>query len=384
MMKTGKIGLSTFFRCDNYGAVLQCYALQQVLRARGYDCEVVNYVARRAISSPLRTVLRTIWQPIRKTLFCPLRGPRTDAFISKGFVLSRKICTDAEFLDYANGLEALVVGSDQVWAPINRRETQFFLDGVSETVRKISYAASFGVLKLPDGLVADYRRRIGRFDVLSVREPTGAEIVRNLLGTSPVVTIDPTLLLEARQWRMIAEDGRALAGDGYILVYFMKKDADVVDWMIRAAETIAARERKRVVLLNGREWKVFTTRHKMIFNAGPGEFLRLIRDADAVVTDSFHGAVFSIVFGRMLAVPQFGERDSRSAAQTRLSNLLRLAERQGCFHPIESPLDLERFRASPRTGSDVASLVQERNSSMAFLENVLGGSSRIAKNVEVN
>ena len=342
-----RIGITTFFRCVNYGATLQCFALQKVLSDLGYDVEVVNDSRVHVKYSIGHKIIQFVWQFLRNALICPLRRVRNNRFIAQ-MRLSKRVRNDKMLICVLSGYDVVVTGSDQVWAPINIEERQFFFDDVPGHVRKMSYAASFGVSALPDGLFARYRDRLKRFNAISVREKSGVEIVRQLTGESPVQAVDPTLLLPFAYW-----DSKAVRCDRqvkgrYVLCYFIKRDRASVSAILSIAEEIARREQCSVVLLNMREWSALFSRHKACPNAGPQEFLRLVFDAVAVVTDSFHGVVFSIVYGKRFVVPMFCSVGGNGALQGRIYDLLHICGLEDRCVPIGGKFEYDGFARTYR------------------------------------
>ena len=185
----------------------------------------------------------------------------------------------------------LLSGSDQIWNPKifpdGRFDPVFF--GAFSHKRKIAYAPSFGIPRIPDGMEEELRTYLESFSHLSVRERQGQGIVRDITGKDVPVVLDPTLLLERTDWAAAARDGGA--GRGYILCYCISRPDALAPYIRRLAEETGL----PVVQLCGVRQKVHP-KARCIFSAGPAEFLGLFRDAAYVCTNSFHGTVFSVQF----------------------------------------------------------------------------------------
>lgn len=171
--------------------------------------------------------------------------------------------------------------------PDGRFDPVFF--GAFSHKRKIAYAPSFGIPRIPDGMEEELRTYLESFSHLSVRERQGQGIVRDITGKDVPVVLDPTLLLERTDWAAAARDGGA--GRGYILCYCISRPDALAPYIRRLAEETGL----PVVQLCGVRQKVHP-KARCILSAGPAEFLGLFRDAAYVCTNSFHGTVFSVQF----------------------------------------------------------------------------------------
>ena len=187
----------------------------------------------------------------------------------------------------------MIAGSDQIWNPTifpdGRFDPVFF--GAFSPLRKIAYAPSFGVGHLPEGMEEELNGYLAGFSHLSVRESSGRDIVREAAGREAEVVLDPTLLPPAEEWSALAAE-RTVAGD-YILCYCISRSGALEPYIRRLAEETGL----PVVQLCGTRRKLHP-KAKLIFDAGPAEFLSLFQNAAYVCTNSFHGTVFSVQFQR--------------------------------------------------------------------------------------
>ena len=236
------IGLATGHRVYNYGTRLQAYAMQNIMRSRGFDCEIIRYVKTGTgikgrlltafAQSPLFGIYareRAVFQQLRKSPGTPadlkknLRK-RFRAFddFNKAHLDIHQICGSYDQLrEKAGKYSAVFCGSDQAWLPDNIRYKLYTLEFCPEGVRRISYAPSFGVSHVPEDMKQRYTRFLDRMDHISVRETRGQELVAELSGREVPVVLDPTLLLEKDFWEKQTEKLRIPGGKGYIFCYFL-------------------------------------------------------------------------------------------------------------------------------------------------------------------
>lgn len=294
-----KAGLVTFYHLHHYGAILQAAATQRALASLGWDCETIDYFVNQDIR-----ILKPPTSPGRaandayNALHYPALKRRWQRF--EGFSKAHLNLTARRFRSWEELREArlpydlLVSGSDQIWNPAifpdGRFDPVFF--GTFSPLRKIAYAPSFGAARLPEGMEEELKGYLAGFSHLSVRELSGREIVREAAGREAAVVLDPTLLLTAAEWSALAAEPVVRGGD-YILCYCISRSGALEPYIRRLAEETGL----PVVQLCGTRRKLHP-KAKLIFDAGPAEFLSLFRNAAYVCTNSFHGTVFSVQFQR--------------------------------------------------------------------------------------
>lgn len=269
-----KVGIVTIVS-GNYGNRLQNYALQTVLHDMGYDVSTI----RRADTSILliiKNYIHYLWHTNDSTQF---------------FKFDKKIKWSKNSWDERSQLSKLsnqydyfVAGSDQIWNPyytFTGTELDFLT--FVEDKRRIAYAASFGVSSLPSDKAAKYIGRLRDFSKISTREDAGADIVFSLTGKRVPVVLDPVLLLEAERWRKVAKKPRNMPKGPYTLVYS-------VESMSEELKNAVEEEKKDHQVLE------ISQLDEIGCSVGPAEFLYLIDHADKLLTDSFHGTAFSVLF----------------------------------------------------------------------------------------
>ncbi len=297
-----RIGILTFHCAHNYGAVLQCYALQETLKGMGHDVDVIDYRPEYLLASYRkfsidRFISKNPFTLIRKTTrelwVLDKRIKRYYAFndfISSNLHLSKRI--NGKFIppDY----DIYIIGSDQIWNPrITCGFDSVYFGGFQFAKGKrkyISYAASMGLQELGDSDKKFYASALQNLDSISVREFQTASLLQPLTSKKVETVLDPTLLVDVRIWDAMAVAPRI--GKKYVLVYQIGIDSDI----IKMARKIAKETDAVVVeIMAG----IYSRKSKYrIQCATPKEFLGWLKYANCVVTNSFHGTAFSVIFNR--------------------------------------------------------------------------------------
>ncbi len=223
-----KTGLLTFYHIHHYGAMLQAYATERAVASLGSECEIIDYYVNQDNTLFQRpTGLGSAAHDAHTALhYGPLKAryERFEAFSRENLNISGRRYQSLEELRQAElPYDVLLSGSDQIWNPKifpdGRFDPVFF--GAFSHKRKIAYAPSFGIPRIPDGMEEELRTYLESFSHLSVRERQGQGIVRDITGKDVPVVLDPTLLLERTDWAAAARDGGA--GRGYILCYCISR-----------------------------------------------------------------------------------------------------------------------------------------------------------------
>lgn len=323
-----KIGIMTWYQYHNYGTILQAYALSKAISQLGYTTECINYIAPPSsrttrlemLMSPRKVMgfFRRVFQEKRWGMFWDkLREEKFLYFKEENIPLTNTITVASELFDLNVRYDAFVCGSDQIWS-LTDLNTMFYLDFVTDKRKMIAYAPSFGVNRFPD---EDTKRivteQVRRFPHLSVREKSGAELLKLECGVTAKVMPDPTLLLEDEYWNTVA--AATTMSTPYLLCYFLGQNEQ--SW--KAANDLAGRLGLTVVVIPVYA-KDKARPFQVLEGVGPREFLGLFRDAAYVCTDSFHGTVFSTLYKRPFsAFLRFSDKDKKSQ-NTRIYNFLGL------------------------------------------------------------
>ena len=290
--KRPRIGTITFHDYDNYGAVLQSYALIRKLEEAGVSAEIIDYSCdyiQNAFSiKRLRKngFLNYVYGVIGHICYLP----RRKAFRKFRRRLKYSEPMTAENVkSFSSRYDAIIAGSDQIWDyKLTDFDRRYFLDFVKRPCKKFSYAASIGENLPPEAYRKEYAKLLGGFDHTIVRESYGADIVETLTGKRPEIACDPTLLLTAKEWVAIAEP-RKIRGD-YILVYQL----GVNPFFVKFVEKLKKKTCLQVIYVPFP--LVGFLPSKLNISAGPERWIRLFMDAKYVVSDSFHGIVFALIF----------------------------------------------------------------------------------------
>lgn len=311
-----KIDLITMHRVFNYGSVLQTYATVTYLKNMGNDVEVIDYIPKRFRDKEVFTYVnpRRNKSIFHKIVFIIVSFPGRllhkilfTNFIKRSYKLTSKSYYSEEDLkkDLPQA-DVYITGSDQVWNSgfENKVDRNFFLDFVPENKKRIAYAASFGKSKLDKYEIEEVKELISKYDKISVREDSAIEILKNLGRRDAEHVIDPTLLLSKEEWEK--KMGKHLTKEKYVLIYQLNPNEKIIEY----ARKIADKKNIKVAKFG---WDYLRPKGVDINFAykRPEEFLSAIKYAEFIVTDSFHGTIFSLIFNKMficVAPPKYSTR----------------------------------------------------------------------------
>ena len=288
-----KVGIVTHPLYFNYGGILQNYALQQVLKGLGHTPITLDYMpplsfkkyliqsGKRLLSAPFPSNLRSL-TPF--THFVE-RPPRIESFVRNNIVLSRKTSKYTRHLLEENQVSALIVGSDQVWRyaySYHYLEDMFLAFAKDYPCIKISYSASFGIDKWDYPIIRAkaVKELVRHFDAVSVREDSGVTLCKNDLGIDAVTTLDTTLLLPATAYDKFCSSRKPETAP-FLAAYVLDSTEEKSAHIARVARAKGLRVKKMTASETG---------------ASIEEWLSSLKNADYVITDSYHGSLFSIVF----------------------------------------------------------------------------------------
>lgn len=301
-----KIATLTFQRHNNIGAMLQCYALQHTIMKYGYDNEIIDYICDAA-DRPFgykSLKVKGLKKYITSCIGVISRLPKKNAFnefrcnylkmTSK--VNTKNVATLGEMYD------GYIVGSDNVWnSSLTGLDKNYFLDFVREDYKKASYAASLGMGTVPQNEQEAFKKYISRFSIITLRERSAAENIKELTGRDVADTCDPTFFLTASEWDTLAIEPKTKGK--YILVYQMSPSYSFVKF----ADKVAKTKGFPIVYV---PFPYGFCKCSMKPHIGPCEWLGYIKHAEYVITDSFHGCVFSLIYERnlIIKISKLGDR----------------------------------------------------------------------------
>lgn len=312
-----KVGLITFHSTNNYGAALQCYALQQALNNIGADAKVIDYTAAMLERPFGITALKEkgVIRYILGVFYYFLRSFRNKKFNNfRNLIKKTPKVKKSELVDLNNVFDVFITGSDQVWnGTITSYDDAYYLGFVREQKKKNSYAASFGMNRIPDDKTEQYIKLLRDFNTYFVREQNGVQIIKELLDKDAFQTIDPTLLIKKSEWEDVAIDPE-ITGK-YIFVYQISP-SDIIPKVVKKLRQITGYRIVAIPFLLGKQ----SVRYKAILNAGPAEWIGYIKNAEYIVTDSFHGTAFSTLFNKCF-FSCVSENESRIASFLKMVKL---------------------------------------------------------------
>lgn len=342
---TKKIAIVTIVTV-NFGNRLQNYALQNVLEKMKYSV----YTLRRCEEKKEVTeYLKTIAQTALRT-----KGSKFKRFNSNIHFAEDVVTRDEFPKDLADRYDYFISGSDQVWNPYYdfvAGECDFLAFARDE--QKISYAASFGVSTLPVERKNEVAKKIKQFKAVSVREKQGAKIVGDLTGKSAVVVLDPTLLLDENDWQKVEKKSFCQPKRKYVFVYCLGEISIRLRKKIEELSKIYEIFDVRKIQKNGKELPV-----------GPAEFLSLLRNAEIILTDSFHATVFSVIYHKRFVTFNRSGLNMNSRIES-LAELIGEKKRINQYGDLDCEAEIDYNNVD-------AAIEKEREKSLAFLEKALG------------
>lgn len=291
-----KIGILTFVRVESFGAVMQCYALSHYISTLGHDVEVIDYplipAGRKklyvykfySLFSVLKSIgIKGICQKVRRIWMKTNNVEHLDKsnitvkFYDKHIRHSRMIVSEADLTEYCKKYDVVIVGSDQVWNYVmSSRVDIYLLSFLNKSQKRIAYAASFGVTSIPFFYKHNYKCYLSLFDFLSLREQKGCNLVKHLINKESVQVLDPTLLLNAEQMDAVSIECPDIPQQ-YVLVYDLLGSSYLMQYAYFISRS------KNIPIINVKGYNV-------------GQIITLFKNASYVVTSSFHGTAFSIIF----------------------------------------------------------------------------------------
>ena len=314
-----KIGLMTFLHNENYGSILQAWALQQTLIDMGFDAWHIDYAPSKL--EKVRNLLlsgnspRLILEGMRKRSATGQMRGGFDEFRCEHIRTSAPCHDRAALKKLAADYDVLVCGSDQIWSPVWLNPA-YFLDFAQGP--KVSYAPSLGVQSMPEKRKQrKMSRLVGRFSAVSVREEEGAVLLRRMAGVEAAVMPDPVMLPGRKAWLKLCENAQ-VPQEKYILTYFIGDSPDYWQRVQHEASCLGCG-----VLVIPRTQGSRDAGYPMAEDVPPQTWLALIAHAELLVTDSFHGATFAAILNKHCAILRRYREDDPESKNSRIDQLLR-------------------------------------------------------------
>ena len=368
--KRKTVGILTYHTGFNYGASLQAFALLTTIKKMDYSCEIINFETERFVAS--REMFSRKPKRMKEYIKIATRLPYYSALVKRQKLfesytencldISSLFRTEQEVIEHATDYDCIVCGSDQIWN-LSQRDAPaanllFYLN-FPKKQRRVSYAASFGKWVKEAPQCEDvFLPWLKEFDAISVREDSGVEYLQSK-GIGCSLALDPTVLLDKEDYEVICAERQV--DEPYVLMFSWSCGDEV----IKAAKKVAAELKLPLFSLTPPP-RTMGTGIKRKLDVGPKEFLSMIKYADFIVTDSFHGTAFSTTFEK-----PYVSIVSNGHADTRMKSLL---HQLGLDNHL---VDAEGINIEEMQKTDYIAVREKKGTlrakSIEFLKNALAG-----------
>lgn len=323
-----KVGIITYHRAKNLGAMLQSYALQNTVEKYLGDCEIIDYrndqledsyriKSTKEIKS-IKGKIKNILSKKKNKQFEKVR----ETFNKENQKISKEIYNEDNIEKANEKYDLFITGSDQVWnLKLNYHDKNYFLKFVKDSKKKNSYAASFGVSELQENEKEEIKEELKQFNKISVREKEGKEIVQNITNQNCEVVLDPTLLLKKEDWEKIISQKR-LVKEKYIFVYIIAYTPSLLKFARKLA-----REKKCKIICFHNSYQRYKGM-KNLNKVSPQDFLNYVNNAEYIVTSSFHGLCLSIELQKEFYYELDEGKRNNNSRLTTLTSILNLESRR--------------------------------------------------------
>lgn len=321
-----KIGQITMYG-DNYGACLQAFALQKVIQNMGHDIEIIRYLQTNrnivgsasklkkiqslGVSGLLKYVIEHKYIELRKNAYKNFR----ERFLSFN---NKEWFRDDDLADINDKYDCFICGSDMIWSEEFSKDWDFFFLKFADKRKSYSYAPSFGKNSLEDENRTRVKNYLEQFARVSCRENGGVELIGSLGIQNAIQVLDPTMLLSKDEWCELIPEKERVIREPYVFAYLFGNETDGRKSFINTVENKIG----KVYTL-----PKFTKKSQNSFpinGIGPMDYLRLFRDAEFIVTDTFHGLMFSIIFRKPFVVLQRHDGSQWSKYSDRMTSTLEM------------------------------------------------------------
>lgn len=375
----------TWHTYNNFGSLLQAYALQEAFDKQGVTSYLVDYDPSSFQPEEFGDVKEYVKHHAKRLLKDKFKGAKGflasyaypqfedvmrddayDLFRRNRLRYTKKCVSASDLFSLNEQYDIIACGSDQIWAP-TRFNPHYYLDFAKEPARTLAYAPSIGLPSIDDEAIRNSVAKLaGRIEHLSVREERGAQILESILGKTPQVVLDPTALHTGDEWRkLLGVIPANTDSEPYAVCYFLSDD--LRKW--RSAQRIA---KENGLTLKG--IPVFKNDSKrsaeLCLGVGPEEFVALIDGASAVFTDSFHGTMFSLLLHKEPFVYKRFSDKSKTNQNSRISNILAIAGLGDSVLQDPDSQDARRFGTIDWDSVD-ARIDEERRKSVDFLSSAV-------------
>ena len=369
-----KVGLITYHNTLNYGAALQTYATQRAIGNLGHKCIVIDYVnsvrgKKYNMSSLIHEKMkhgdiRAAVKMAAGSIFVARRKKVFEKFYNNNLVKTKKeYHSNEELMKLNDDFDLFLAGSDQIWNPENNgADMAFLLDFVCEKRKTASYASSFGISEIPDELKKDYKDNLSRIKFLSARELQGIELIRELTGRHAELVLDPVFLLSKADWENLSKVEKKY-NQPFIFEYTNRPG------QLEQALTALNLDLKKFKIHKISRYisilDLFDKKKIVDYSISPERFVANIRDAQLIVTASFHGTALSIIMEKPFISVLTGD----AGKDSRIESLLEITGLNGRMVSDKT----EKIELLPEIDFTAAKkkLEVHLNNSLAFLKGAL-------------
>lgn len=362
------IGLCINYYNKNYGGLLQAYATTKYFENRGLDYEIIRYqklvtllYILKSIPRLFNSILLNDKKEKYKKKIGQIRNPEFkhnnetrnkafEDFCNESFDKMSPIYRGYDDLYlHSSKYNIVLTGSDQLWSPAGLPTDFYNLEFCAPGVKRVSYASSFGVNYIPWYQKKRTKNYLNRMNMISVRENTGRTIINELIGRDVPVVLDPVFLLTKAEWDEIIPCKKVI-NKRYVFAYFLGDNQKYR----KEVEKYATKKNLKIVTL--RHLDQFVQEDEEFgdiapYNISPKDFLNLIRNAECIFTDSFHGTVFSIIYQKQFLTFNRYLDNSKTSKNSRINTLLsnlNIVDRRynGTVDEIELEIDYNQVNST--------------------------------------
>ncbi len=319
-----KISIITIVSLTNYGSVLQAFALYKYLLDCKHLVEIINYYPQYSSDNWINNFRKNIWD-----IFMANRKEKFKKFIRANIRLSENSYSNRfELQKFPPKADIYIAGSDQIWnSEITLGDPSYFLDFIQSDT-KISYASSFGRTNISLNELSEIKVYLNKFEAISVREESARDLLAGCGFNNVDVVLDPIFLLDKNDYIKLSSPPQY---KHYLLIFTYERN-DTLDLVVKL---VTEKLKIRSILIGPPRKTVKCDVH--VKKAGPEDFIGLIEGADYIITSSFHGTAFSILFNKNFITV------APSSRKTRLDNLLSIVGLENRLISEPNNIDIERI-----------------------------------------
>ena len=302
------IGLVTLYN-DNFGSILQAYSTYSFIESMGYKCILLELEDNSGYLTKLKKIPIILYKSIKykgffsdkmlqavsrkkeRNMLSKGTKQKMDNFVNSNFVIKKYNSKQIKNIDKEYGY--FVTGSDQVWNGYSGFRFLLF----ASRKKRICLAPSFGTDEIKPYIVNDIKKGLMGFDVLTTREETGVNIIKQLVNRKAIRLPDPTVLYNKKEWEIFCKDG--IKEQNYLLCHFLNEPNDLA---ITCIGKMQEKTKNKIICITNNYQKYNKLDKVFFLDVSPSDYVSLIDFADYVFTDSFHTSLFSINLAKQFAV----------------------------------------------------------------------------------